>query len=124
MAETGGCAESIKDSTLCLSISTTLGSRLLGSLFDLAVAYSLEVVGYTTMVAYLAVGRAVTLRDLGGRVLAMPALATIRAQFGFVGSFVILELLLLATTVLTASSIGAGFLRGVQQTFYQPLLPQ
>ena len=63
-------------------------------------------VGYTAMVAYLAVGRAVTLPDLGGGVLAIAAFAAERAQFCFPGIFAILELLLLPMTVLTVSSIG------------------
>lgn len=64
-------------------------------------------VGSTAMVACLATGRTVTLRDLGWGILAVAALAALRSQFIFIVNSAIFDLLLLPTTVLTASSVGS-----------------
>ena len=61
---------------------------------------------------------AVILSCFSGGVFAMVSFPAVRACFIFVVNFVVLEVLLFATAILTAGGISSEFPRGAQLTFY------
>ena len=107
LAETSGSAEGIKDSILSFSGSAIWRGRKLEVWLGLAAAYSLEVVETTTVGTSLTICGAVILSCFSGGIFAVTSFPAVRALFIFVVNFVVLEVLLFATAILTVGGISS-----------------
>ena len=107
LAETGGSAEGIEDSILSFSSGGMRWGRKREICLGLAAAYSFKVVGTTAVGTSLTICRAVIPPCFSGRIFAMASLSAVRARFIFVVDFVVLEVLLFATAILTAGGISS-----------------
>ena len=107
LVKTSGSAEGVEDSILSFYRGGIRWRRKRKVCLGLAAAYSLEVVGTTAVGTSLTICWAVILPCFSGGIFAMASLSTVRACFIFVVIYVVLEVLLFATVILTAGGISS-----------------